>query len=397
MAIRSYTNPRQLDLSPGLQDVLRKNGMQAHISFTPENGYQLIVLGHDSPALNYKLNEQQIENLMGWGSTYANKKAYNTFTSIIKNDFYMPQSYVTASNAFGRVAMGLHGYRIGSGEYGYRGRDYRTPWFAPFNRYGRGWAGDYVGWAPRTQGFHLRRIGGQVFSPWGGAPIVAERPDRRMKPGEMKSGAYGFYYKGTRQETSVDVLDTLSVEPKIRPLQAAPRPQGQGIRYSDVITSDVYFTNDKFLDVLESHGIVVDAEKHTLTIQSNLSKVDLQYDLNTEELQKINAPQATGKNGVTVDERLAIINNVIKVDFTTPITREMLETKNLVSLDLKPEVREEVEAPFIAQERRLKEQREIAEEREKIRAEDERIRKDPNAINGKDIQKVWVTKDGSNP
>ena len=59
MAIRKYTNPRELDLSVGLQEVLRKNGMQAHISLAKDGGRELIVLGHDSPVLTYKLNEKQ--------------------------------------------------------------------------------------------------------------------------------------------------------------------------------------------------------------------------------------------------------------------------------------------------------------------------------------------------
>ena len=131
MALRKYTNPRDIDLSPGLQDVLRRNGMQAHISMLPNGQMQLIVLGHDSPAITYNLNDRQVEDLMGWGSNYANKKAYNTFTSIVKNDFYMPDNFVSARNAFGRVAMGLHGYRMGSGEYG-------IPYYRPFSRSSRG-------------------------------------------------------------------------------------------------------------------------------------------------------------------------------------------------------------------------------------------------------------------
>ena len=109
MAIRKYTNPRELDLSTGLQEVLRKNGMQAHISLAKDGGRELQVLGHDSPVLAYKRNEKQVENLMGWGATCENKKAYNTCASIVQDDFYMPQNFVSASNAFGRVAMGLHG------------------------------------------------------------------------------------------------------------------------------------------------------------------------------------------------------------------------------------------------------------------------------------------------
>ena len=393
MAIRKYSNPRELDLSTGLQEVLRKNGMQAHISMAKDGGRELIVLGHDSPVLTYKLNEKQVENLMGWGTTYENKKAYNTFASIVKDDFYMPQNFVSASNAFGRVAMGLHGYRIGHGEYGYDARPARrTPWFAPFSRQGRGWAGDFVGYAPRTEGFHLRRIGDHAYRPWGGGPMVTERPDNRVKPGEMLSGGYGFYFKGHQKETPVEVLDQISIEPKIKPLEAAPRPQGQGIPYSSVITSDVYFSNDKFQEVLKSHGIVIDEAKKTLTIQSNLSKVDLQYDLKPEELQKLMANKVSGKGGVSVDARLAIINEVIGKDFDTKLTKDMLETKELVSLDLKPEVRQEVEAPFIEQERRIAEQQRLAEARAEQRRESERIERDPNAINGREIQTILGNK-----
>ena len=393
MAIRKYSNPRELDLSTGLQEVLRKNGMQAHISLAKDGGRELIVLGHDSPVLTYKLNEKQVEDLMGWGSTYENKKAYNTFASIVKNDFYMPQNFVSASNAFGRVAMGLHGYRIGHGEYGYDARPARRmPWFAPFSRQGRGWAGDFVGFAPRGEGFHLRRIGDHAYRPWGGGPMVTERPDNRVKPGEMLSGGYGFYYKGQQKENPVEVLDKIAIEPKIKPLEAAPRPQGQGIPYSSVITSDVYFSNDKFQEVLKSHGIVIDADKKTLTIQSNLSKVDLQYDLKPEEIQKLMANKVSGKGGVSVDARLAIINDVISKDFDTKLTKDMLETKELVSLDLKPEVRQEVEAPFIEQERRIAEQQRLAEARAEQRRESERIERDPNAINGREIQAILGNK-----
>ena len=393
MAIRKYTNPRELDLSTGLQEVLRKNGMQAHISLAKDGGRELIVLGHDSPVLTYKLNEKQVESLMGWGTTYENKKAYNTFASIVKDDFYMPQNFVSASNAFGRVAMGLHGYRIGHGEYGYDARPARRiPWFAPFSRQGRGWAGDFVGYAPRTEGFHLRRIGDHAYRPWGGGPMVTERPDNRVKPGEMLSGGYGFYFKGHQKETPVEVLDQISIEPKIKPLEAAPRPQGQGIPYSSVITSDVYFSNDKFQEVLKSHGIVIDEAKKTLTIQSNLSKVDLQYDLKPEELQKLMANKVSGKGGVSVDARLAIINEVIGKDFDTKLTKDMLETKELVSLDLKPEVRQEVEAPFIEQERRIAEQQRLAEARAEQRRESERIERDPNAIDGREIQAILGNK-----
>lgn len=62
----------------------------------------------------------------------------------------MPRNFVHARNANGRVAMELHGYRIGIGEYGRVGRYGMPP---PF-----------LGWTPRQQeGYHLRRVGGPAF------------------------------------------------------------------------------------------------------------------------------------------------------------------------------------------------------------------------------------------
>ena len=121
MAIRKNTNPRMMDLQPEMQDILRRNGMQAHV-VSDGTGYRLVVQGHDSPLLTYDLTERQMLALTDWGTNSANKKAYNVFTSIVGKDFYMPKNFVHARNANGRVAMGLHGYRIGIGEYGRVGR-----------------------------------------------------------------------------------------------------------------------------------------------------------------------------------------------------------------------------------------------------------------------------------
>lgn len=121
MSIRSNSLPVGRDLSPELQEILRRNGMQAH-TIRQGEGYQLAVQGHDSPLLTYSITAQQMRDLVDWGTNSANKKAYNTFASLVSNDFYMPRNFVHARNANGRVAMGLHGYRIGVGEYG------RLPW-----------------------------------------------------------------------------------------------------------------------------------------------------------------------------------------------------------------------------------------------------------------------------
>ena len=223
-----------------------RNGMQAHI--VPKgDGYQLAVQGHDSPLLTYDISEAQMLALTDWGTNSANKKAYNVFTGIIEKDFDMPRNFVHARNANGRVAMGLHGYRVGDGEYGRRGMyAMHMPGTA---------TPPFLGWTPRQQdGYHLRRVGGQLF--------FAERPDGRLKPGEMQSGGYGFYYKGQQQQVvqpSQDVLQSLQAV--VTPMVSRPRSAEPAKPYKELITSQVYFSNEKWQECLQSHGIIIDADK----------------------------------------------------------------------------------------------------------------------------------------
>ena len=148
MSIRTNALGYYGDLAPELQSLLRKNGMQAHIISDGEN-VKLAVQGHDSPLLTYDLTAQQLKALTDWGTTYANKHAYDTFASLVSENFHMPKDFIHARNANGRVVMGIHGYRIGVGEYGRPA--------GMWGRYG------ILGWTPRMQdGFHMRRVGGSL-------------------------------------------------------------------------------------------------------------------------------------------------------------------------------------------------------------------------------------------
>lgn len=336
MSIRSNAIPVGRDLSPELQDILRRNGMQAHIIRQGEN-YLLAVQGHDSPLLTYHISARQMRDLADWGTNSANKKAYNTFADLVKKDFYMPRDFVHARNANGRVAMGLHGYRIGVGEYG------RLPWdkrrtfmmMDPFH-------GRFLGWTPRNQeGFHMRRVGGAMFMQ--GAPMVPERPDGRIKPGELLNGGYGFYYKGKQlnmaQQPSQDVLADL--EAVIPPVEIPTRPQEPAKTYKELITSDVYFSNEKWQECLSSHGVIINANSKTLTIQSATTQHDLVYDLTDEEVTRLTDNSI--KN-VPVQNRLDIINNVIKNDFSDRLTMDMLNSNEQIALNLTPNVEAELNA-----------------------------------------------------
>lgn len=325
MAIRTNTNPRQMDLQPEMRDILMRNGLQAHIAFDGR-GYRLIVQGHDSPLLTYPITERQMLALTDWGTNTANKKAYNVFTSIVGKDFYMPKNFVHARNANGRVAMGLHGYRIGIGEYGRTGRLGMPP---PF-----------LGWTPRQQwGFHLRRVGGQLFFP--GPSIVPERPDGRMKPGELQSGGYGFYYKGGQPAQLVGQQDVLQdLQAVITPLVSRPRSEEPARPYKELIASPVYFSNEKWADCLASHGLIVDAERRTLTIQSERVNADMVYDLTEKEVRTL---VATPIEEQPVEKRLELLNGIIGADFADKVTMERLNSEQRIAIGLHPEVRQELE------------------------------------------------------
>lgn len=332
MAIRKNTNPREMDLQPEMQKILMRNGMQAHI-VSDSTGYSLIVQGHDSPLLQYPITERQMLALTDWGTNTANKKAYNVFTSIVGNDFYMPKDFVHARNANGRVAMGLHGYRIGIGEYG------RTPWprMPP----------PFLGWTPRNQwGFHLRRIGDDLFYP--GGPVVPERLDGRMKPGELESGGYGFYYKGNKLQNPPHQTDVLQdLQAVITPLVNRPRSDEPAKPYSELVISPVYFSNEKWQECLSTHGIIIDKKTGTLIIQSERESVDMMYDLSDEELKILTSDSIEEHS---LEKRLDILNGIIHSDFVDKLTLEILNSERRISLGLYPDVRYELEQEVQAQE-----------------------------------------------
>ena len=328
MAIRTHTNPRIADLQPEMRDLLMRNGMQAHIVPAGE-GHQLVVQGHDSPLLRYPISKQQFSALTDWGTNHANKKAYNTFTEIVKNDFDLPRNFVHARNANGRVAMGLHGYRIGIGEYGRVGRYGMPP---PF-----------LGWTPRQQeGYHLRRVGGRLF--YAGTPMVAERPDGRMKPGELRSGGYGFYYKGHPQQQPAqsvrqDVLQELQAV--ITPMVGKPRSEEPAKPYKELITSPVYFSNEKWQECLSSHGIIIDKEEKTLTIQSEQVHADMVYDITDAELSALTSNSI---EEYPIERRLELLNTVIQEDFADKITMDSLNHTERIGITLHPEVEQDLAA-----------------------------------------------------
>lgn len=296
-------------VSPQLNDVLRRNGMTAALA-VEGNQYKLLVQGHDSPMMSYDISQQQFAALAEGGTNYSNKKAFNVFNGIVSRDFDVPSSFVAARNVNSRVVMGLHGVRDSV--------DVRPHAFGP----------GFLEWGARQPGFHIRRFGD--------VPMVVEHADGRLRPGELKAGDYGYYYKGQQKQETDPLKDMQTYFP---PVQVRPRPAEPAIPYKEAITSDVYFTDEKWQEVLSSHGIIVDADKKTLTIQSTKAQQDFVYDLTDDEVKKLT--QNTLK-GNSVQNRLNIINRVIGGDFEEPVTKAMLNSKERIAISLKPEVEQEL-------------------------------------------------------
>lgn len=101
------------------------------------------------------------------------------------------------------------------------------------------------------------------------------------------------------------------------------RPQGQAEPLDKTMGSTLYATPELFQHILASHGVVIDDKNKTLTITSSSVNKNLQYDLSNEEVSKLMAKNFKdtgkqsnkGKNVVSIDERLSIINKVIENDF----------------------------------------------------------------------------------
>ena len=209
MSIRSEAMPYRGQLAYNLQDLLRRNGMQAQLAIEGDH-YKLLVQGHDSPLLSYNISQQQFRALTDGGTNFSNKKAYATFNAIVGKDFDLPSSYVAARNVNGRVVMGLHGVR--------ESRDYGMGMPMHPHAFGHG----FLGWTPRQQpGFHMRRI---HDVPMMAAPMLIEHTDGRTRPGELKTGAYGYYYKGQTQQSQQQVIDPLKdMQAHFPPVVTRPR------------------------------------------------------------------------------------------------------------------------------------------------------------------------------
>lgn len=366
MSIRGR-NPYAFDISPQLRGVLERNGLQAHISYDQNGQLQLVTMSHDTQAPKFfPISEDQADLLRDGGTNYTNKKAYQTFVGIVGKDYYVPGSYISACNAGSPVNMGQYGYRINPGEYGYDPvwhmhhrmepvpplatppfRPFRGPRFGPFDRIMGGL------FAFADGGYHIRRINDRPFL-YQDRPMVIERPDRRLKPGESKSFDYGFYDKGQQQSSTISQAKTQSLQAmqyKVDEIKLE-RPKGQSISLNDHDYQLPRLTGDKFQKLLASHGLVLDKNTNTLLVQSASEQVDIRLKVTDAQMKKLLTPKVEyklhgkeyNKGGVSLNERLAILNEIISRDFSDKVTFKQLESHDFVDIHLKPELEAKLNA-----------------------------------------------------
>ena len=395
----NYGRNNQIQLHGELMRTIHMNGLDAFIEMAQDGRAQLVVRGMNSHTtygvFRYDITQQQMSKLMqGGGATGAkNKAAYEEFNRIVSRDFGTPENYTVARNV--GVTRSGNRNRMTSVNMGWNGVGTRHPYW-----------GFMMSDPMRHDG---RRLPGES------AEI------RRTADGWYRPTA-GYYYKGDavqRQQQQQQQLNDIKIEKVEEKLLVPPeRPQGKAVPLSEVIKTEndsVYgFTKDKWEKVLNEHGIfVVTGRKdkngvihNGIEIKAKGVRRDLFYDMTPEQLQKIMADKATGKNGVSIQERLDVINSheMFKNDFQTGISKEMLETKDYVDVKLKPEVREVIEKDYIEQDRRLAEKERMAalrqqlqeatrREQQRIDAESERCRRDPNAVYGRNIAKLMAGKE----
>lgn len=388
------------DISRGLQDVLRRNGLEAHIEVDPDGTLYLAAEGRYYQYNRYKITPAQADILSRWldmGTGSTNEKAYNTIKGILK-DADMPANLTIARQAGGMVNMGQWGQRM-------------TP--------------ERLGITPRQSHGMLysnRELSHHVpFGMWG--PIAPTFPGERLAPGTMRSFDYrsggrllpttGVYQKapeaGRMLAQNNDILDDLQLNADIiKPIEAV-YPKGKAVPLSEAMpmlasypNSDAYFSLEKFKEVMATHGIqigefTVDGQQMKgIMISNSASRVDkLFYKMTDEEMAALLNPSIDERRGgVSIQKRLDIINGKegIKRDFNGKVTMEMLESREIIHIPLTETGKAGIEKDFLAYDEHERRQQALADAKEQAKseylAEEGRIRRDPNAISGRDIAAV---------
>ncbi|MCC8119008.1 MAG: hypothetical protein LIP09_09745 [Bacteroidales bacterium] len=344
---KPHYDPNYTVMSPAFIELLAKNGMAAHIERNQNGSYRLYVElynnGQLAKATNYPITNQQRSTLTAptQAMDYKQKQAYNCLKDIAGNDYDF-KTFMGLTNApdkFGRVVtMGQTGYY----EPHICGCNHRH--YIPSR--------PFVNFVYPNSGFNLNRIDGELYYrdvnqmayAYGWVP---EREGGVRKPGELASGSYGinprnngmdnnntYGFQNGYNNSGLNGTDLGSGNNRtgIRLTDEYKSPyqwsDEKPIRFSDRIKTEndrtLAFSSNQWAEILESHGIIIDADHQKLVIQSSAVKIDRSYQLTNEEY---NLLMADGEKSPSVKQRLDLINKLIAPDFKEPITIDFLNTE----------------------------------------------------------------------
>lgn len=378
----SYGNENIISLSPNLQELVERNGLDAFISIDTSGQPILNVRGNrglaQSPDFHYKLTNQQMATIMKGDTYYKDNSAYDTFNKIIANDFVPPENFTVARNS------GINRY----------GDNMRT-------MVNMGWAGiptvrrPYGTYGPRLTTWEGMRADGSRRP--GESAAMRKMPDGSLAP------TAGYIWKGNLQINKAQVNTQklpISITPEQIKPTAAPRPErGQAealiLDTGGMSRSAGNDTGQNFVEQMKTHGIEIRSKKNAegnaeyqLIVKPLNARRNFMYDLTESEYKTLTADHYTNN----LPKRLDIISNKIKDDFNEKVTIDMLKTSDYIDLTYKPGMQEVHEADFILYDRMIAQQKaeeqQLARLRTEILIDTKRISADNRAVDGRLITEI---------
>lgn len=272
----AQTDNRRI-LHPAFAELLRRNGFAVRV-VEATAGVALAVTGSDGVERTYAVPAGKEADLFGWrdDSRSAQRKAYETLAGLCV-DYDFPK-FVEFRNAGSRVNMT-----------------------------------------------------GRPLEPRGERPVRGHVPNR-VPVYDRDVDVAGRIQSGRIEpKTAVDgdKLDQSLGVAKV--VKGAPWVADNEIKYEN-ISSDLYLTDkEQWLRCLSTHGLIVDETAGTLTVQSSSHRgSNMTYVLSDADLAVLTSP----KNGqqLPIYDRLAVINNIIKDDYTERVTPAMLNTSKRIGI-----------------------------------------------------------------
>lgn len=363
---------QSFDLHSDLQDILWRNGMTGRIGYDNRGQLSLFLRTVNSPWESFSITQEQADDMRRGGYDSLDRKAYSTLYSIARQRFQMP-AFATAHAYNPLVNMGGNGYRPGFDE-----RPWHRGWGGPrpfWPRHGIfGWFGGCFGRPAYYDGYGFRRTpNGELMYGAVGGPMIAQRYDGYVGPGEITSFSQGCYWKGPQgyqqgQQAAGNSgnLDIGNVQiEKLKPWYEGKDTAGIKT-YSELIPEKKYFTKDKWSQVLSSHGVTIVAKdaktgKPAIYLDNMAFKAPVSIPLSEEQYNTIMAPHLPGHivktrkgkkkdTGVSIDARIKALNEAMRAKgIEEDLTKQMLDKKEFLNLKANPSATAKANQAFILQ------------------------------------------------